>query len=59
MDGVQRLPIRSVGEMELDRRSFLKGAAGVGLISATAGLIGCAPSASGESKKASAASSST
>lgn len=43
--------------MELDRRSFLKGAAGVGLIGATAGLIGCAPSAPGESKKASAATS--
>ncbi|WP_244910001.1 FAD-binding protein [Eggerthella sinensis] len=37
--------------MELSRRSFLKGAASVGIVSAAAGLAGCAPSASNDAKK--------
>lgn len=43
--------------MELTRRSFLKGAASVGIVGAAAGLAGCAPSApAGEAKSSGAAS---
>ncbi|BAK44018.1 FAD-binding protein [Eggerthella sp. YY7918] len=38
--------------MQLSRRSFLKGAASVGIVGAAAGLAGCAPSSSGGDAKA-------
>lgn len=39
--------------MELDRRMFLKGAAGAGLVGATMGLIGCSPSEGSSAESAS------